>query len=152
MKSLNSLTDLIPYQTFKIIFSTSSRSKICMISHQSKYMSKQFRNEFHSKLSLGTILSSWHPRLWNYSGVLKKKTAKVKNGENVTHLENIEVVLIHWYLINNWCQYDSCLHLFQINHLVIYLFQINHLVAEDIWPANHIYTERFLSEFSYIEE
>ena len=32
---------------------------------------------------------------------------KIKNGENVTHLEVTEVVLIHYNIFNNECQQDS---------------------------------------------
>ena len=53
MKSVNCLMDLIPYQIFKIILSTSSRSmKQSLMNHQFKCMSIKFRTELHSKLKI----------------------------------------------------------------------------------------------------
>ena len=61
MKSLNCLVDLIPYQIFKNILSTSSRTmKHCQISRQSKYMSSKFRMELHSRLKPVIFLNSRH--------------------------------------------------------------------------------------------
>ena len=37
----------------------------------------------------------------------KKKLIKVKNGENVPHLESTEVVLVHCNIVNNDHQQDS---------------------------------------------
>ena len=55
-------------------------------------------------------------------GNTEKKIIKDKNGESVPHLEIIEVVLIHCNIVNNNYQQDSkfCIHLLQINHLVVY--------------------------------
>ena len=44
------------------------------------------------------------------------KTAKDKNGENVPHLQIMEVVLVHCNIANKI--QESCIHLFQTNHLV----------------------------------
>ena len=40
-------------------------------------------------------------------GSTESKITKDKNGENVPHLEIIELVLIHCNLVNNDCQQDS---------------------------------------------
>ena len=40
-------------------------------------------------------------------GSTKRKTTKDKNGENVSHLEITEVVLIHFNFANNDSQQDS---------------------------------------------
>ena len=40
-------------------------------------------------------------------GSTKNKIAKDKNGENVPHLEIIEVVLVHFNIVNNDYQQDS---------------------------------------------
>ena len=55
-------------------------------------------------------------------GSTGNKITKDKNGENVPHLEITEVVLVHCNIVNNDYQQDleSYIHLFQINHLVLY--------------------------------
>ena len=40
-------------------------------------------------------------------GSTENKTTKDKNGENVPHLENMEVVLVHCDIVNNDYQQDS---------------------------------------------
>ena len=40
-------------------------------------------------------------------GSLENKIIKDKNGENVLHLEIIEVVLVHYNIVNNGYQEDS---------------------------------------------
>ena len=40
-------------------------------------------------------------------GSTKSKITKDKNGENVPHLELVEVVLVHFNLVNNDYQQDS---------------------------------------------
>ena len=56
-------------------------------------------------------------------GNTESKIPKDKNGENVPHLEIVELVLIHINLVNNNHQQNSLeyyIHLFQTNHLVVY--------------------------------
>ena len=49
-----------------------------------------------------------HLKQWNYLESTKGKINKYKNGENVPHLENTEVVLIHLpYSVNNDYQQNS---------------------------------------------
>ena len=48
-------------------------------------------------------------------GSTERKITKDRNGENVPHLEIVELVLIHCNLVNN-----NYMHLFQTNHLVVY--------------------------------
>ena len=57
-----------------------------------------------------------------FIGSTENKVKKDKNGENVRHLEIKELVLVHCNIVNNDYQQDSefRIHLFQINHLVIY--------------------------------
>ena len=40
-------------------------------------------------------------------GSAKNKIAKDQNGENVPHLENTEVFLVHSNIVNNYYQQDS---------------------------------------------
>ena len=43
----------------------------------------------------------------NLLGSTKNKITKDKNGENVSHLEITEVVLVHCNMVNNYYQQDS---------------------------------------------
>ena len=40
-------------------------------------------------------------------GSTENKITKDKNGENIPHLEIIEVVLVHYNIVNNGYQQDS---------------------------------------------
>ena len=44
---------------------------------------------------------------WNYLEALKNKITKDENGENVSHLEITEIVLVHCNIVNNDYQQDS---------------------------------------------
>ena len=65
-------------------------------------------------------------------GSAENKITKDKNGENVSHLEITEVVLVHCNIVNNDNQQDS---------RVLYPFVLNKPFGSklDISPANHIF-------------
>ena len=80
----------------------------------------------------------------NRLGRSKSKITKDKNGENVPHLEIIEVVLGYYNIVNNDYQQDS---------RVLYIFNPNkwfglfvNLVNAS--PKNYIFLKTFSSEFS----
>ena len=50
----------------------------------------------------------------------KNKIYKHGNSKNITRLKITELVLVHCKFFNNDYQQESCIHLFQINHLVNY--------------------------------
>ena len=77
-------------------------------------------------------------------GSTKSKITKDKNGENVSHLEITEVVLVHCNIVNNDYQQDS---------RVLYTFIPNKLFGQllDISPKKFIFLKTFNSEFSYIK-
>ena len=60
-------------------------------------------------------------------GITESKITKGKSGENVPHLEVVELVLVHCNFINNDYQQD-------LRILNIYLFQTNHLAV--YWKFN----------------
>ena len=62
----------------------------------------------------------------------KSKTTKDKNGENVPHLEIVELVLVHYNLANNEYQQDS---------RILYAFVPSKPFGSllDISPTNHIF-------------
>ena len=69
---------------------------------------------------------------------------KDKNGENVSHLEVAEVVLVHCNLVNNDYQQDS---------RILYAFVPNETFGSllEISPPNHVFLKSFNSEFQEIK-
>ena len=77
-------------------------------------------------------------------GITKNKITKDKNGENVSHLEITEVVLVHWNIVNNDYQQDSrLLYTFVPNKSFVSLLEIS--------PTNHIFLKTFNSEYDEIK-
>ena len=77
-------------------------------------------------------------------GSTKGKITKDKNGENVPHLEIVELVLIHCNLVNNNYQQNSrILYTFAPDKSFGSLLQIS--------PPNHIFLKTFNSEFQEIK-
>ena len=60
------------------------------------------------------------PETMNLLGSTKSKITKDESGENVLNVAIAEVALVHCNIVNNDYQQESCVNLFQINHLVIY--------------------------------
>ena len=77
-------------------------------------------------------------------GSINSKITKNENGENVSYLEFIAVILLYCNVIN-----DS----YQQNSRVSYTFVLNRLFGQllNISPENFIFLKTFNSEFSYIE-
>ena len=77
-------------------------------------------------------------------GSAESKVTKNKNGENVPHLEIVELVLVHCNLVNNDYQQDS---------RVLYTFVPNKTFGSllEISPTNHVFLKTFTSEFQEIK-
>ena len=77
-------------------------------------------------------------------GSTKSKITKDKNGENVSHLEITEVVLVHCNIANN----D-----YQQNPRILYTFVPNKPFGSllESSPKNHIFLKTFNSEFQEIK-
>ena len=77
-------------------------------------------------------------------GSTKRKISKVKNGENVPHLEVVELLLVHCNLVNNDYQEDS---------RMLYTFVSNKPFGSllEISLTNHIFLKTFNSEFQEIK-
>ena len=76
-------------------------------------------------------------------GSAESKITKDKKGENVPHLEVVELVLIHCNLANNDYQQDS---------RILYTFVPNKAFGSllEISPTNHVFLKTFNSEFQEI--
>ena len=81
------------------------------------YVNK-IENRATFKIKTGFYLGLSTLEIMKLLGSTKSKITKNENGENVSHLEITEVVLIHSNIVNNDYQQNSCIHLFLINHLV----------------------------------
>ena len=76
-------------------------------------------------------------------GCTESKIIKGKNGENVHHLEVLELVLVHCNLAYNYYQQDSrTLYTLVPNKTFCSLLEIS--------PTNHIFLKTFNSEFQEI--
>ena len=73
-----------------------------------------------------------------------KKINKIKNGENVPHLEITEVILIHCNIINIDYQHDA-------KYLFTFVPDKSFGKFLDISPKNFILLRTFNSEFSHIK-
>ena len=77
-------------------------------------------------------------------GSAENKITKEKNGENVPHLEVLELVLVHCNLFNNDYQQDS---------KILYTFVPNKALGSllEISPTNYVFLKTFDSEFQEIQ-
>ena len=74
----------------------------------------------------------------------KSEITKDKNGENVPHLDIVELILVHCNLVNNDYRQDS---------RILYTFVPNKPFGSllGISPTNHIFLKTFNSEFQEIK-
>ena len=106
------------------------------------YVNK-IENRIKVKIKTGYYLELLTPETMKLLGSTKSKITKDENGENVPHLEIIEVVLIHCNIVSN--DYHQ-------NSRVLYTFVLNKSFGQllDILLKNLIFLKTFNSEFSYI--
>ena len=80
----------------------------------------------------------------NRIGSTESKITKDKNGENVPHLEIVELVLVHCNLVNNDYQQDSG---------ILYTFVPNKIFGSllEISPTNQVFLKTFNSEFQEVK-
>ena len=103
------------------------------------YVNK-IENAVTFKIKRGYYLELLTPETMKLLGSTKSKITKDKNGENVSHLEIVELVLIHCNLVNNN---------YQQNSRILYTFVPNKPFGRllEISPPNHIFLKTFNSEF-----
>ena len=106
------------------------------------YVNK-IENRIKVKIKTGYYLELLTPETMKLLGSTKSKITKDENGENVPHLEIIEVVLIHCNIVSN--DYHQ-------NSRVLYTFVLNKSFGQllDILLKNLIILKTSNSEFSYI--
>ena len=106
------------------------------------YVNK-IENRVTFKIKNGYSLELLTTKTMKLLGSTENKITKNKNGENVSHLEITEVVLVHCNIVNNDYQQDS---------RVLYTFVPNKPFGSllEISPANHIFLKTFNSEYDEI--
>ena len=107
------------------------------------YVNK-IENRITFKIKSGYYLELLTPETMKLRGSTESKITKDKNGENVPHLEVVELVLVHCNLVNNDYQQDS---------RILYTFVPNKTFGSlsEISPPNHVFLETFNSEFQEIK-
>ena len=103
----------------------------------------RIENRITFKIKNGYYLELLTPETMKLLRSTESKTTKNKNGENVPHLEVVELILVHCNLVNNDYQQDS---------RVLYTFVPNKTFGSllEISPTNHVFLKAFNSEFQEI--
>ena len=92
----------------------------------------RIENRITFKIKSGYYLELLTPETMKFLGSTESKITKDKNGENVPHLEIVELVLVHCNLVNNYYQQDS---------RILYTFVPNKTCASllEISPTNQVF-------------
>ena len=100
----------------------------------------KIKNRITFKIKNGYYPELLTPETMKLLGSTESKTTKDKNGENVPHLEIVEVILVHCNLVNN----D-----YQQNSRILYTFVPNKAFSSllEISPKNHVFLKTFNSKF-----
>ena len=101
-------------------------------------------NRITFKIKNGYYLELLTPETMKLLGSTESKITGEKNGENVPHLEVVELVLIHCNIVNNNYQQIS-----RILYAVVPNKPFGSLL--EISPSNHIFLKTFNSEFQEIK-
>ena len=107
------------------------------------YVNK-IENRITFKIKSGYYLKLLTPETMKILRSTESKITKDENGENVPHLEVVELVLVHCNLVNNDYQQDS---------RILYTFVPNKIFGSllEISPTNHVFLKAFNSEFQEIK-
>ena len=99
----------------------------------------RIENRITFKIKSGYYLELLTPKTMKLLGRTESKITKDKNGENVHHLEVVELVLVHCNLVNSDYQQDS---------RILYTFVPNKSFGSllEISPTNHVFLKTFNSE------
>ena len=104
----------------------------------------RIENRITFKIKSGYYLELLTPETIKLLGSTESKITKDKNGENVPHLEVVELVLVHCNLVTNDYQQDS---------RILYTFVPNKTFGNllEISPTNHVFLKTFNSEFQEVK-
>ena len=104
----------------------------------------RIENRITFKIKSGYYIELLTPETMKLLGSTESKITKDKNGENVPHLEIVELVLVHCNLVNNDYQQDS---------RILYTFVPNKTFGSllEISPTNQAFLKTFNSEFPNVK-
>ena len=104
----------------------------------------RIENRITFKIKSGYYLELLTPETMKLLGSTESKITKDNNGENVPHLEIVELVLVHCNLVNNDYQQDS---------RILYTFVPNKTFGSllEISPTNQVFLKTFNSEFQEVK-
>ena len=104
----------------------------------------RIENRFTFKINNGHYLELLTPETMKLIGSTESKITKDKNGENVSHLEVVELVLVHCKVVNNDYRQDS---------RILYTFVPNKTFGSllEISPTNQVFLKIFNSEFQEVK-
>ena len=104
----------------------------------------RIENRITFKIKNGHYLELLTPETMKLLGSTESKITKDKNGENVPHLEIVELVLVHCNLVNN----D-----YQQNSRILYTFVPNKTFGSllEISPTNQVFLKISNSEFQEVK-
>ena len=101
-------------------------------------------NRITFRVKNGYYLELLTPETMKLLGSTESKITKDKNGENVPHLEIVELVLVNCNLVNNDYQQDS---------RILFTFVPNMSFGSllEISPTNQVFLKTFNSEFHEVK-
>ena len=104
----------------------------------------RIENRITFKIKNGYYLELLTLETMKLLGSIESKITKNKNGEDVPHLEVVELVLVHCNLVDNDYQQDS---------RILYTFVPNKSFGSflEISPTNHVFLKTFNSEFQEVK-
>ena len=104
----------------------------------------RIENRITFKIKSGYYLELLTPETMKLLGSTESKITKDKKGENVPHLEIVELVLVHCSLVNNDYQQDS---------RILYTFVPTKTFSSllEISPTNQAFLKTFNSEFQEVK-
>ena len=105
----------------------------------------RIENRITFKIKSGYYLELLTPETMKLLGSTESKITKDKNGENVPHLEIVELVLVHCNLVNNDYQQDS---------RILYTFVSNKTLGSllETSPTSQVFLKTFNSEFQEVKK
>ena len=104
----------------------------------------RIENRITFKIKNGYYLELLTPETMKLLGSTESKINKDKNGENVPHLDIVELVLVHGNLVNNDYQQDS---------KILFTFVPSKSFGSvlEISPTNQVFLKTFNSEFQKVK-
>ena len=134
-----SVSDIQDY--FEYILKTNSES---VDNPSIRMYINRIENRIRFKIESGYYLELLTLETMKLLGSTESKITKDKNGENVPHLEVVELVLVHYNLVNNDYQQDS---------RILYTFVPNKIFSSllEISSTNQVFVKTFNSEFQEVK-